>query len=171
MGQLILHLFGDYVTQSHWMAQHKTKADGPAAAHAVCYSLPFLLLTGLTQHGVAAWVTILATHYLIDRYRLARYVVWAKNFIGPSRRHEPIATTIERLREEGLISRDTVFRPGELKTVLSENQGTWLGNPPWSFCTATGYPPGVPDWLAFWLLIVADNTLHLTINYAALRWL
>ena len=34
--------------------------------------------------------------------------------------------------------------------------------------TATGYPDGTPDWLAVWLMIVADNTLHLLINHAAL---
>lgn len=28
-----------------------------------------------------------------------------------------------------------------------------------------------PDWLAVWLLIIVDNTAHLSINYAALRWL
>jgi hypothetical protein len=35
----------------------------------------------------------------------------------------------------------------------------------------TGYAPDVPPFLAVWLLIAADNTLHLAINYAALRWL
>jgi hypothetical protein len=30
--------------------------------------------------------------------------------------------------------------------------------------TATGYQPTVPDWLAVWLLIATDNTLHLLIN-------
>jgi hypothetical protein len=128
MEQLILHLIGDYVTQSDWMAINKTKEDGPAAAHALCYSLPFLLLTGFSQHGLAAWVVILFTHFVIDRYRLARYVVWAKNWLG-------------------------------------------IGNRPWSECTSTGYPPGRPDWLCVWLLIIADNTMHLVINYSALRWL
>lgn len=28
-----------------------------------------------------------------------------------------------------------------------------------------------PDWLAVWLLIIVDNTLHLAINYASLTWL
>lgn len=37
--------------------------------------------------------------------------------------------------------------------------------------TATGYPDDTPPWLAVWLLIIADNTLHLLINGAALRWL
>ena len=128
MEQLILHLFGDYVTQSDWMAQNKTKAHLPAFCHALVYSLPFLLLTGFSVHGRWAWWVIFRTHFFIDRYRLARYIVWFKNFLGP-------------------------------------------GNLPWRECTATGYPPDRPAWLAVWLLIAADNTMHLVINYAALRWL
>ena len=129
MEQLILHLIGDYVTQSDWMAQNKTKAAWPAGIHAALYSLPFLLLTGLSLRGQAAWAVILWTHFFIDRYRLARYVVWAKE---------------------------------------------WLSNKPplpWRECMTTGYDPSKPPWLAVWLLIAADNTLHLAINYAALRWL
>lgn len=30
--------------------------------------------------------------------------------------------------------------------------------------TATGYPEGTPDWLAVWLMIAADNTIHLLVN-------
>lgn len=37
--------------------------------------------------------------------------------------------------------------------------------------TKTGYGPDKPDWLAFWLLILADNTLHVAINSAVLAWL
>ncbi len=37
--------------------------------------------------------------------------------------------------------------------------------------TATGYPESTPAWLSVWLLIVADNTLHLLINAAAVVWL
>ena len=35
-----------------------------------------------------------------------------------------------------------------------------------------GYPPEMPACCtAFWLMILVDNTMHLSINYAALRWL
>lgn len=44
-------------------------------------------------------------------------------------------------------------------------------NWPWRECKATGYPPDRPDWMTVWLMIVADNTLHLTINFLALRYL
>lgn len=41
----------------------------------------------------------------------------------------------------------------------------------WSSCSFTGYHPDRPVWLAVWLLIICDNTLHLVINAAAIRWL
>lgn len=124
MIQLILHLIGDYLTQTDWMAQNKTKNSAAAGTHAVVYSLPFLLL----GPSLSAFAVILGTHFLIDRFRLARFVVFAKNW-----------TTAPRLK--------------------------------WEDCDATGYHKDAPAWLSVWLLIVADNTLHLTINFAALRWL
>jgi hypothetical protein len=57
------------------MATYKTKSHVAAAVHAICYSLPFLFLAPT----FAAFGVILSTHFLIDRYRLARFVNWAKN--------------------------------------------------------------------------------------------
>lgn len=124
MEQLLLHLIGDYLTQTNWMATEKTRRNLAAAIHAFVYGLPFILLT----HSANAFAVIIATHYVIDRYRLARFVVFAKNWI-----------TQPSLR--------------------------------WADCNATGYHKDTPPWLAFWLLIIADNTLHLCINYGAIRWL
>jgi hypothetical protein len=124
MEQLLLHLIGDYLTQTDWMASEKTRRNVAALAHATVYTVPFLLLSPSS----AALMVIGVTHYLIDRYRLARYVVFAKNWM-----------TNRELR--------------------------------WSACSATGYPETMPAWLSVWLLIIADNTMHLCINYAALRWL
>ena len=123
MVQLLLHLTGDYVTQSDWMAVNKVRSSFAALCHVTLYSLPFLLI-GDWKAVLVIW----ASHFLIDRFRLARYVVFAKNFMG---------------------------RPF----------------PKWADCSATGYPSARPPWMAVWLLIVADNTMHLAINYAALRWL
>ncbi len=33
------------------------------------------------------------------------------------------------------------------------------------------YPPDRPPWLAVWLLIIADNVMHVLINGLALRYL
>lgn len=123
MEQLLLHLIGDYVTQSHWMATTKTSRWLAAGLHAMVYGLPFLLIG--SWYAVAV---IIGTHAVIDRYRLARYVVFAKNW----------------LNDRSLY---------------------------WADCSGTGYPSTAPAWLTVWLLIAADNTMHLRINYAALRWL
>lgn len=83
--QIVIHSVGDYLTQSDWMANEKTKRWFPAFSHALLYSLGFLLL----RPSLAAWAVIFGTHYLIDRYRLARYVVWLKNFIAPPGSNTP----------------------------------------------------------------------------------
>lgn len=121
--QLVAHAVGDYILQSDWMANEKTKQNTAAAAHAFTYTLPFLFLTTSPE----ALAVICGTHFLIDRWRLARYVVWLKNWLGPNR--------------------------------------------PWSECTATGYPADRPAWLTVWLLIIADNVMHVLINGLALRFL
>ena len=126
MEQLLLHLLGDYVTQSHWMATEKTTRAYPALCHAVVYALPFALIA-----SPAALIVIGVSHMMIDRFRLARYVVWAKNWL---------------------------LSPG----IRPER---------WEDCAATGYHKDVPPWLAVWLLIVCDNTMHLAINYACIKWM
>jgi hypothetical protein len=77
MIQLLLHLCGDYITQTNWMALNKTKNSWAALLHATVYALPFLLVASWK-----AWIVIYVTHFFIDRFRLARYVCWAKNQIG-----------------------------------------------------------------------------------------
>lgn len=126
MEQLILHLVGDYITQSHWMAENKTKRTWPALCHATIYSLPFLWI-GSPLAVSAIWLS----HLLVDRFRVARFVVFAKN-------------------------------------ILFAAPGSWKN---WEDCSATGYHKDVPVWLAVWLMIIADNTIHLACNYAALRWI
>ncbi len=150
MIQLILHLIGDYVTQSDWMANNKTKRFLPAALHATVYSLPFLLL----EPSWTAFSVILGSHYLIDRYRLARFVVWAKNvFLSPAC---PLFHFMNPRKLYDATAKELVAEMDRLK---------------WSNCSGTGYPSDCPPWLAVWLLILCDNTLHLILNYTALRWL
>lgn len=75
MEQLLIHLLGDYIFQTEWMASNKTKSLLPAFTHATVYSLPFLFLTSSPLALFVIWLT----HLLIDHYRLARYVIFAKN--------------------------------------------------------------------------------------------
>ena len=121
--QLVAHAVGDYLLQSDWMATEKTKRSVAALAHVMTYGLPFLLF----RPSLAAYAVIVGSHFVIDRWRLARYVVWVKNWMGPNR--------------------------------------------PWSECVLTGYPGERPAFMAVWLLIIADNILHVICNGLALRYL
>jgi uncharacterized protein DUF3307 len=136
--QLVAHLVGDYVLQSDWMASKKRTNHVAAFVHAIVYSIPFAFFA---PSATALWL-IVYSHYLIDYYGLARYVVWAKNCLAPR---------------------------GWMKDASG-----WViegRTAPWSQCRSTGYPPDRPVWLATWLLIIADNVLHILINGLALKWL
>ena len=124
MEQLILHMLGDYITQSHRMATEKTKSWFWAFIHASVYVMPFILLVKSWK----AYVVIGVTHMVIDRLRLARYVIFFKNWLNSS----------------------------SMK---------------WSDCSTTGYPSDTPAWLAVWLMIIADNVIHIVINYLSIRYL
>ena len=123
LGIILAHLVGDYLIQSHWMATEKTRRWWPAIAHGITYTLPYALVT----QSWAALIVIAVTHMIIDRYRLAKHVVWLKNLAAPATHRSPR--------------------------------------------TATGYPEDTPPWMAVWLMIIADNTIHLLINTAAVVWL
>ena len=122
--QILLHMIGDYIIQSDYMAQEKTKSSLPAFWHALSYTLPFLAVTRKPK----ALGIIGVTHFLIDRFRLARYVCWGKNQLAPKK-----------------------FRY------------TWKDG------DKMGYKNSSPPFLGFWLLIIADNVLHILINGQALR--
>lgn len=145
---LLCHLVGDYLLQSDWMASKKTTSWWPAFCHAVMYTLPFLFLT----RSWKALLFIAGTHFVIDHWRLARYVCWAKNWLAP----RWIEETRPTLKNESL---------------LYEKTGRWLRNESWTLCSNTGYGPDKPAWLAVWLLIITDNTMHLICNEIALRWM
>ncbi len=82
---LIAHLFGDYVLQSDWMATRKTSAWWPAIAHGITYTLPHLIVA----QSPWALLVIGGTHIVIDRYRLARHLVWLKNHLAPRGHRTP----------------------------------------------------------------------------------
>ena len=138
--QLLCHAIGDYILQSDWMANEKTKRSIAALCHVATYGLPFLFL----RPSWKAYAVIVSTHFVIDRWRLARFVVWAKNFIAP------ISRNFDLYLSGGYEMKETAA---------------------WASCRGTGYPAQTPAWLAVWLLIIADNIMHVTINGLALKYL
>ncbi len=125
--QVLAHVIGDYVLQSGWMANNKTKRSLPAAVHALVYFIPFLIMF---HPSFTASVIMVGTHFAIDRWRLARYVVYAKEFLAP---------------------------PSEWRQ--------------WTECSQTGLSKDVPPFIAVWLMIIIDNTLHIVINALSLEYL
>jgi Protein of unknown function (DUF3307) len=125
---VILHFVGDYLIQSNWMANEKVNRWLPAWVHGVTYTLPFLLLI----QSLLALSVICVTHVIIDHYRLAKHLIWVKNFLAPR----------------------------------SYPQPTWA-----EASTNGGFSLSTPPWMAIWLMILVDNTVHVLINSAALRYL
>jgi len=119
----LAHLFGDYILQTHWMATQKTERWSPAVVHGLVYGLCHL---PVTRHP-AKLAVIAGTHIVLDHYRLAKQLSWAKNQLAPK----------------------------EYRYDFDEN--------------VAGYPPGTPPWLATWLMIITDNTIHLGINTLATK--
>lgn len=146
MLQLILHLFGDYISQSHWMATNKSKASWPCFWHCLLYTLPFLLVTS----NIKALGIIFSTHFLIDRFGLARYLVWLKNWISPD-----VYAPWSVCKNTGYIDRELIPDPDFSDTEAVQAHA--------KLCAESR-----PVWLRVWLLIVADNTLHLACNALAL---
>jgi hypothetical protein len=79
--QIVCHLVGDYILQSDWQAMNKTKRLWVALLHAGIYSLPFLFL----GPSFVGWLLIWLSHALIDHFSVAKYLCWAKNWIGLER--------------------------------------------------------------------------------------
>jgi hypothetical protein len=77
--QLLAHAVGDYVLQTDWMATSKTTRSLATLVHSVTYTLLFLFLTT----NLVTLLVIGGTHFVIDRYRLARYLVWVRNVPFP----------------------------------------------------------------------------------------
>lgn len=126
MNQTLAHLLGDYVLQNDWEALNKTSRWLPAFTHAAKYTAAFLPVTKSPK----ALAVIGGTHLLIDHYRVAIPLSWAKNQIGV---------------------------PQDYRYEYSRDNA--------------GYAQDKPAWMSVWLMIIADNTLHMLINdWAVKRW-
>lgn len=80
--QIVAHIVGDFILQSDWMATQKARNSFACLVHVIAYTLPFLFIT----QAPAALLVIAGTHFLIDRWRLPRFLIWAKNLPFPGRR-------------------------------------------------------------------------------------
>lgn len=150
----LCHGAGDFMFQSSWMASQKTRSHLPALLHVAVYGTIF---AAVLHPSLLALAVIVGTHFLIDRYRLARYACWASGWLAPWRRE------LRSSNKEAL----------QAFTQLTGMSPLWWvpPNKKWSECSRTGYDPAVPAHMSDWLLILVDNLIHLSINAAALAWL
>lgn len=179
MKQIILHLLGDYVFQTDKMAQSKTSSYMWAGIHALVYSLPFLLLT---KGFNLAWFVIFITHLLIDRHRLTKY--WTMFYNMSWIKKEDRFTTVTK-SSENLVGEMFVEDGIEYIVTGYKKQGAYYHNKAVKYVegtktffnrfrvnnTATGFSDKTPIWLSTWLMIIVDNTTHITINYLCLTYL
>lgn len=174
MSQLIAHLVGDYVLQSHTMAIKKTSSWKWALIHAAFYGIPFLfLVTNPLQ-----WLIIVLTHALIDRHRIADkwcrfYGVghpglwwtdadWEAHHLSAARKlHDSWAD------RKGWIP----WVPGGDSFAQDEAQDEAMRSLRYEALRLTVGDafPAPPPYIGAWLTIIVDNTAHLAINYLMLR--
>lgn len=93
LGILLAHLVGDYIFQNNSMAQRKTSSWGWAFVHGVWYTFAYfilnVILVSVGYPGFSWWALVIigATHVVIDRLRLVKYLIWAVNnvpFVTPA---------------------------------------------------------------------------------------
>ena len=145
MTQLLVHLLGDFVLQSDWMAMNKSKRSLPCLVHVLIYTSCFLLLT-------TSWKVLLvigATHFILDRWHTPlKKLIHFKNKVF--REFYPMYGYCDTT---GYYD-DSPFNSAQ----PTKEQIRMYGQPRLFFITA-------------WLYIVTDNFLHLAINYLALKYL
>lgn len=126
------------------MADEKTSKWFPALVHGFTYTIPFLFAT----QSIAALLVIALSHAIIDRYRLAKYVIWFKNQLVPKRARFPWDNSLHD--KDGNMN---LRMPNQLNDK------------------STGFPQSVPPWMSVWLLIIVDNTIHVVLNTLAIIFL
>jgi len=144
MTQILVHLWGDFVLQSDWMALNKSKRSFNCLIHVLIYTSFFLLLT-------TSWKALLViggTHFLIDRFPIiVKRLIWLKNHLNPQFSYVPFKYCNITGYFDDLTNAKTPKK--EIKQY---------GTPRLFSVT-------------IWLCIITDNLFHLTINYFAIKYL
>lgn len=139
--QLLVHGIADFfLTQGSYQAVNKSKRTGPALLHALLYTACFLILT----QSWKALLVIGVTHFLIDRYSIPKYLIFAKEWI---------------------------FNPKSWRaTWASSNHNGYFDHvgDEWGRANQDKIRPPFISW---WIYIITDNLFHLIINYLALKYL
>ena len=159
MEQLLTHLISDYWLQPDFVANSKNKNSWICLMHVLIYTACFLILT-------TSWKALLvigATHFIIDRFPIiVKRLIWFKNHLNPNLSYVPfrkcgITGMYDNIQNE--VS-DLPFEKLHVETITDKNGKV----------THASYTPRL-NYISIWLYIITDNSIHLTINYLALKYL
>lgn len=117
------------------------------------FSGDYLLQTShMAQHKIHSWAVALlhASFYTLPFVFITR---------------SPAALAVI-LGTHALIDRYRLARYVSMARNMAGDPRHWR-----RYRTATGYADNLPVWIATGLVIIVDNTLHLLINYFAIRYL
>lgn len=148
MNQILVHLLGDFVLQSDWMALNKSKRFWPCFVHVCIYTSCFLLLT-------TSWKALLvigATHFFLDRYHvIMKRFIWLRGHLNPQFSYPEYAKCDTTGYYDDSPYNTKKFTSGDGSTEM--------------YAKPRIFP------VSIWLYIIHDNFLHLVINYFALKYL
>jgi hypothetical protein len=152
------------------MALKKSERSSTCFIHVCLYTLPFLLLT----HSWKALAIIAGTHFIIDRFGVARYLVWLKNHIDfhgfPSwKLCSRTGFFDERTEDEFTVHfTTTLTQSGNMVIPPTEFEDKMELLQEYREAKKTHAPR--PLFVTVWLTIIADNSLHLLCNFLALKY-
>lgn len=142
-GILLAHLIGDYLLQNDWIAMQKTKRWTVAMLHGGIHAVVYAALVWLI---IADQLSI----WGIVRALIAVLIIGITHAV------------IDRLR----LAKHFIW----VVNQIAPRRNGWTYSWAWAR-EHSGYGPGKPDWMAFWLMVIIDNTIHLLIAAAAIYWL
>lgn len=73
---ILAHFFGDFLLQSHFMAERKLKEFWVCVFHVTVYTIPFYFMVSANWKFLCV---IASTHLIIDYFKVAEKVSWLKN--------------------------------------------------------------------------------------------
>ncbi len=152
MQQLLVHLLGDFVLQSDWMALNKSKPGKagviPCLVHVLIYTSCFLILT-------TSWKALLVigvTHFILDHWHvIIRRFIWFRGHWNPAFVYPEYGKCSTTGYYDDCPYNKVHFTSGDGSTVKYAKPRPWF--------------------ISQWLYIAHDNFLHLAINYLALTYL
>jgi len=153
------------------MMINKSKRSSTCLLHVCLYTLPFLLLT----HSWKALLVIAGTHFIIDRFGIARYLVWVKNHCTPHGYAGWNLCSLTGYFDERTEEDFTV----DFTATLNQAGGMVMPPPEFNeklellrdYQEAKKKYIARPLFITAWLTIIADNTLHLLCNFLAIKYL